>query len=97
MVPLLRNAPEAQNGSDLTSKTVAVFVFISHTAPHAGTPSAVVNGLAVPARSKKMALVGEMKIASSARIPEVPFWTNSHLEGAASVVVSKPRKMQLTT
>jgi hypothetical protein len=38
----------------------------------------IVSGSPVPAKSKKIARVGDTIMASSASTPEVPFWTNSH-------------------
>jgi len=71
MEPLLKNAPDAQNVSEMTFIGVAVFVSIFHKAPHAGAPS-ITSG-SFEARSKNRASVGETMIASRAKIPEVPF------------------------
>lgn len=71
IVPLLKNPPEAQNESDRTLSADAVLVSKFHRAPHAGCPSSDRGSFV--ALSKKIASVGETTIASSARIPDVPF------------------------
>ena len=75
IVPLLKNPPEAQKLSVTTSRGDAVLVWKFQRAPHVVWPF-IMRGSLV-ALSKNNARVGEITIASSARTPDVPFWTNS--------------------
>ena len=71
MVPLLSNAPPAQNELVITSIAVALFVSRFHSAPHAEWP--LIWSVSFDALSKKSARVGETMIDSSATMPDVSF------------------------
>ena len=75
IVPLLRNPPAPHKLSVIRFKGVAVLVWKFQRAPHA-VWLFILSGSLV-ALSKNIARVGETTIASSARMPDVPFWTNS--------------------
>ena len=75
IVPLLKNAPEAQKLSVITSRGDAVLVWKFQRAPHVVWPF-IMRGSLV-ALSKNNARVGETTITSSAKTPDVPFWMNS--------------------
>ena len=75
ILPLLKNPPEPQKLSVTISRGDAVLVRKFQRAPHVVWPF-IMRGSLV-ALSKNNARVGETTIASSARTPDVPFWTNS--------------------
>ena len=97
---MLKNPPEPQKVSVIVRNGDAVLVWRFQRAPQAECPSITRGSL--DALSKKIARVGETTIASSARMPLVPFWTNSHPAAMAdetpvdnTILESRPNRWRM--
>lgn len=86
MVPLLSSVPDPQNVLVMRSSGCTVLVSRSQSAPQAEW-LLICKGSSV-ALSNHTTTVGETTIASSARMPEVAFWSSKDHDASAAAVAS---------